>query len=464
MGESYQDFIENKTHLANGGGFEPTFIPDYLLDFQKHLTTWAIRQGRAGLFEDCGLGKTVQSLVWAENVCRHTNGRVMLMTPLAVGAQTIREAHKFNIDGVEKGVEGEALGKITVVNYEQLHKYNPSDFVGAICDESGILKNFDGTRKGEITAFMRKMPYRLLCTATAAPNDYVELGTSSEALGNLGYMDMLNRFFKKLDNNGAKDFRGNQTRAREHQGGVYRFRGHAERDFWRWVCSWSRAIRKPSDYGFDDSTMVLPPLNITEHTVRAKKPPEGMLFNMPARGMSEQRDEVKRTIEERCDIAAGIANSHGKQVIAWCHRNEEGKLLKKLIEGAVEVSGSDTDEFKEEVFSKFADGQIRALVTKPKIAGFGMNFQNCSEQIYFPSFSYEQYYQAVRRSWRFGQKHTVNVNMIYTDGQEDMMKSLQRKSYQADKLFQELVAMMANELRIQRQNDYTKQVEAPGWL
>jgi len=240
---SYADFLHAKSQQGTGSGFAPTFLPDFLFDFQHALLDWSIRQGRSAMFADCGLGKTPMELVWAENMARKTGRNVLILTPLAVTAQMEREAEKFGI-GAKVSRDG-AVHRITITNYERLHYFNPSDFAACACDESSILKSFDGKRKGEITQFMRKMEYRLLATATAAPNDYIELGTSSEALGYLGHMDMLNRFFKNDLNNSATG---------RHRGEVakWRFKGHAELPFWRWVCSWARAIRKPSDLGRPD--------------------------------------------------------------------------------------------------------------------------------------------------------------------------------------------------------------------
>ena len=249
---NYADFVASKSHEGADHGFSPTFMPSNLFDFQKAMVEYAVRKGRSALFEDCGMGKTAQLLTWAQNVIEHTNRPVLVLSPLAVAAQTLREAGKFGIEACRSS-DGTLPGKLVITNYERLVHFSPSDFAGVVCDESSILKSFDGARKAEITAFMRKVPYRLLATATAAPNDYIELGTSSEALGHLGYMDMLNRFFKNDLNNSA-------TRRHYGEAPKWRFRGHAEQPFWRWVCSWARALRKPSDLGFDDGRFVLPPL------------------------------------------------------------------------------------------------------------------------------------------------------------------------------------------------------------
>jgi hypothetical protein len=436
-------------------GFDPVWMPDALFDFQKALADWSIRKGRAAIFSDCGTGKTFVQLVWAENVCRKTAGRVLILTPLAVAFQTVREGVKIGVEVTHRREGIQTGDRIVVTNYERLHYFNPTDFAGVVCDESSILKNLDGETRKAITDFMRKTPYRLLCTATAAPNDYIELGTSSEALGELGAQDMMNRFFKR-----EKDFC--KIGAIGGQGWV--MRPHAERDFWRWVCSWARAMRKPSDLGFPDGLFQLPPLNVRSHVVKAERPRDGFLFDIPAVGLSEQRSDLRNTIAERCAMAAQLINAHDRPAVAWCNLNEEGDRLTKAIRGAVQVSGNDTEEHKEETFAGFVKGDIRVLVTKPVIGGFGLNLQHCAHQTYFPSHSYEQYYQSVRRCWRFGQKNPVTVDMITTDGQENVLANLQRKAEQASAMFDTLVKMMWQELKIEKRNEYTKQQEIVSWL
>ena len=456
----YRAFLDRKTHLGNQSGFAPVFMPDFLFPFQRALITWAIEKGRAAIFADCGLGKTPMQLVWAQNVVEKTGKPVLILTPLSVGAQTIREAEKFGIEA-KQSRDGTIAAPITVTNYQQLHKFDWQQFGGVVCDESSILKNFDGAIKGQVTDFMRKLPYRLLCTATAAPNDYIELGTSSEALGELGYMDMLSRFFK----NGTNSLHPSIAKdKKQHEMAKWRFRGHAEQDFWRWVCSWSRAVRRPSDLGFDDGSFRLPDLRIRQHMVRADSPREGFLFSLPAVGLAEQRSDLRRTIGQRCEMVSQICNSHNLPAVAWCNLNEEGNRLAKEIKGAVQVTGSDSEEHKEETFNGFVKGDIRVLVTKPVIGGFGLNLQHCAHQTFFPSHSYEQYYQAVRRCWRFGQKNPVIVDIITTDGQENVMANLQRKSDAAHIMFDNLVGMMWNELKIQKRNDYIQKEKVPTWL
>lgn len=463
---NYAEFINSKTHSGGEYGFTPVWMPDILFDFQKALVEWATQKGRAAIFADCGLGKTFIQLAWAENVARHTGKRVLILTPLAVSFQTVSEGKKIGVE-VEHRREGiKHSDRIVVTNYERLHYFNPDDFAGVVCDESSILKNFDGQTKAAVTDFMRKRPYRLLCTATAAPNDYIELGTSSEAIGELGYIDMLKMFFKSTQNTYAQGGSGGGGRWAKDKAfdGKFRFRGHAEHDFWRWVCSWARAMRKPSDLGFDDAKFKLPELITTDHQVQARRPADGMLFDLPACGLTEQREELRRTINERCEMAAALINKHNEPAVAWCHLNDEGHLLEKLIPGAVEIEGNDSEEKKERIFNDFASGDIRVIVTKPKIAGFGLNWQHCNHQVYFPSHSYEQYYQAIRRCWRFGQLNPVTVDLISTEGQAVVMQNLKRKTEAAEKMFEHLVSLMRNELKLTKINEYTKKEVIPSWL
>jgi hypothetical protein len=455
--DDYTAFLQAKSQAGADSGFAPLWMPDFLFDFQRLMVDWAIRKGRAAIFADCGLGKTAMGLVWAMNVASKTRKPCLYLTPLAVASQTVREARHFGIDNVIHSRDGDIAAHVVVTNYERLHYFNPADFGGVVCDESSILKSFAGQRRGEITAFMRKVPYRLLQTATAAPNDYFELGTSSEALGYMGHMDMLNRFFKNDLNNSAHGrMRGEVIK--------WRLKGHAEEPFWRWVCSWARAIRRPSDLGFDDTRFHLPPLHEIEHLVEAQSLADGMLFAMPAVGLKEQREERRRTVEERCRRVAELVNSTGQPALVWCHLNDEGDALEEAIPDAVQVSGSDSDERKEERLEAFAEGRARVLITKPKIGAWGLNFQHCNHVTFFPSHSFEQYYQAVRRCWRFGQKRAVRVDIVTTEGERGVMRNLQRKAEQADAMFSRLVAEMNHSLAIQRANNMTKPVEVPSWL
>lgn len=456
MNAEYSRYLESKYSRGADSGFEPVFMPSFLFDFQRAIVDWAVRKGRAAIFEDCGLGKTPQQLVWAQNVAMHTDKPVLIIAPLAVSAQTVREANKFDIE-CHKSQDGTVKSRIVVTNYERLGAFHSDDFGGVVCDESSILKSFDGTRKQEITEFMRKVPYRLLATATAAPNDYIELGTSSEALGYLGFMDMLNRFFKNDNNNSG-------LRRNFGEAPKWRFKGHAETPFWRWMTSWARSCRKPSDLGFDDGKFVLPNMSEVESLVRPRTLADGRMFVIAASTLPEQREEKKRTINERCERVLELVSAHTDQSVIWCQLNEEGDTLEDMIPDSVQISGADSDDRKESVFLDFAAGKIKRLITKPKIGAFGMNWQNCCHMTYFPSHSYEQYYQAVRRFWRFGQKRSVLVDLVLTEGERKIMRNLQRKNLAAARMFDALVGEMNHSLHIHKTSFNVEKEKLPSWL
>lgn len=455
--DGYGVFVARKGQLKGGDGFAPVWMPDFLFDFQEALVQWAVRQGRAAIFADCGLGKTPMQLVWAENVHRRTGRPVLLLTPLAVGFQAETEARKFGVDAAISR-DGAVTAPITITNYERLHHFASEDFAGVVCDESSAIKAFDGVRRKIVTDFMRKMPYRLLCTATAAPNDYIELGTSSEALGQLGYMDMLSRFFTNKERT-AKSMGGKWRATGAEQ---WRFKGHAETAFWRWVASWARAMRRPSDLGFDDEGFELPALEQNQHIIQARQARDGALFDMPAVGLQEEREESRRTVHERVERAAELIDG-ADAAVGWCQLNAESELLTKLVDG-VEVRGSDHPDAKEETLAAFGRGEIRVLVTKPIIGAWGLNWQHCNRMTFFPSHSYEQYYQAVRRCWRYGQERPVTVDVITTEGGVTALNNLKRKAAAADRMFDELVRHMQDGLTIRRTDNYDQEVEVPTWL
>jgi len=447
---NYSDFLDSKRQQHNDHGFDPQDLPSFLYPFQSDLVSWALRRGRAAIFADCGLGKTPMQLVWADQVARHANGRVLILTPLAVSFQTAREAHKFGIEAIQRRDALRGGDRIVVTNYERLDRFDPHDFVGCVCDESSILKNFSGATRKAITEFMRRMPYRLLCTATAAPNDWMEIGTSSEALGVMENRHMLARFFTHDSGNTSS----------------WRLKGHVrQREFWRWMASWARAVRSPSDLGYQDGDFRLPELVTRTHVVASTEPLGDYLFDMPAIGLSEQRADLRRTLRERCEMASWLitGNGHGAS-IAWCNLNAEGDLICRLIPGSEQVAGKDSDDRKEEVFSAFVAGDVQVLITKPSIGGFGLNFQHCAHQTFFPWHSYEQYYQCVRRSWRFGQRRPVCVDMVTTHGQESVLRNLQKKAGQAEKMFACLVAAIGSELRESAAERHGEKEEMPRWL
>lgn len=462
-GVAYQEFLDHRRHEYDDGfEVDGDDLNPHLFPFQRDLVQWSLRKGRAAIFADTGMGKTLMELAWSDAVTQHTGGRVLVLCPLAVSHQTAREAERFGIDA-HVSRDG-TVYRITITNYEKLHLFNPEDFVGCVCDESAILKSFDGRRRNEITAFMRKMTYRLLASATPAPNDYTELGTSSEALGYLGHIDMLNRYFRNDDNTTdlKRRWRGHGM-PRQNVSPGWRFKGHAEDPFWRWVCSWARAIRRPSDLGYDNGAYILPALIEREHIVTVNSAPPGMLFAVEAISLAEQREERRRTINERCAMVAELVD-HDRPALVWCHLNDEGDLLTRSIPGAVQVSGADDDDAKEGKLLAFVRGDTRVLVTKPKIAGWGLNFQHCNHLTFFPSHSFEAYYQGVRRCWRFGQTQPVTVDIVTTPGEVRVLANLQAKAAAADRMFSNLTALMNQGMHVQRTDDYTLREELPAWL
>ena len=479
MSGNYQEFLDTKTHLGTFDGFKPIALPDCLFDFQRALTEWAIRKGRAAIFADCGLGKTIMQLVWADNVVRHTNANVLIITPLAVASQTITEGEKFGIECYQSR-DGQVKGKITVTNYEKLHLFDANDYTGLVLDESSILKSYSGATRKRITRFMAKKPYRLLCTATAAPNDYIELGTSSEALGELSHSDMLARFFKYLDDKGQKKENRLQAAAEEtiyHDNSYYqklsyrisqtigqwRLKHHAVDNFWKWVASWSRACRMPSDIGFINNGFKLPPLIVNDLIISAKEPAPGKLFELPAIELYEERQERKRTLTERTDYVANLVN-HDQSAVVWCHLNDEADRLEKIIPDAQQIAGRTPDDKKIELYDAFLKGELRVLVIKPKIGAWGLNWQHCNHVVTFASHSYEQYYQSIRRCWRFGQKNPVKLDVIATAGEVKVLENMRRKAERAEIMFNSLVKHMNDALIIKKVDTHINKTEVPSWL
>jgi hypothetical protein len=402
------------------------------------------------------LGKTLIELVIASNYVKETNKPVLIITPLAVAFQFIKEAEKFGVDDVSYCKDGKHKTKIVVCNYERLDKFESTDFDCVILDESSILKNFDGAIKSQVTTFLKKVKYRYLFTATPSPNDYIELGTSSEALGYMGYTDMLGRFFK--NNGNSIDLR--------HAGNEWYLKAHAEKDFWRWVASWSISMRKPSDLGYSDALHVLPGL-IENETVVVNKNPltingQTALFNTPANNFFEIKAEVRATIHERCEMAVSKASAHDVTVY-WVNLNDEASLISKLDSSTFEVRGSMDIEEKEDILLNFANGEIKKLISKTSITAFGLNWQHCNHTVYFPTYSYEQYYQAIRRFWRFGQKRDVFVDLVLSDGQTRIMESLSVKKDKAITMFENLSKQTNSDFRITAK-DFTTPIQLPTFL
>lgn len=452
----YNKFIANKSFRTVNSGFTPDDLPYPLFDFQEPIVRWALKRGKAAIFADTGLGKTIMQLAWADQVTKATKCPVIVLAPLAVSNQTIEEGEKYGIH-VQKANPGAAFfgPGIVITNYEQLHKFDPDVFKGIVLDESSILKGMDGRRRKEITEFAKHIPYRLSCTATPSPNDFMELGTQAEFLGIMSQVEMLAMFFI-------------------HDGGdvsKWRLKGHGESKFFQWLATWSVVIRKPDDLGFDGSAHALPPVEYHSHVVETE--PEDSLFVEPAMGLQDRNKARKDSVADRVAKAAEIANGMTGQVLVWCNLNDESEKLTAAIKDAVEVKGSDKPEHKSDSLIGFAHGDVRVLVSKPKIAGFGMNWQNCHQMIFVGlSDSWESYYQAIRRCWRFGQKEVVHVHIISADTEGAVIENIQRKDKQnkmlGEKMVNHMKTMMDKEIfsaaTTKTEYNPTMKMETPEWL
>ena len=418
----YNEFLEKKKHLIGDFGFQPNYIPDQAFDFQKHIIEKAVKKGRIAVFADTGLGKTLIQLSIAQNIVNETCGKVLILTPIAVAFQFLKEAEFLGIGDVEHTRNGKHSKKIVICNYERLHLLNEYDFQGVIMDESSILKNFDGKIKRKITSFVKKIKYRFLSSATPSPNSFIELGTSSEALGYMGYMDMITKFFK--NNKSSSDSRMRNI------GDQYYLKPHAEKDFFAWINQWAVMIRRPSDLGYDDTRFVLPELKVCTHSVLNSQ------NNRQAKTFSEIRTEQKQTVQERCSKA--IELSKDKVSVYWCNLNEESLLLKEMDTEAVEITGKMSLDKKEEILFGFAEGKIKRLITKAKMTSMGLNWQHCCHSVFFPTYSYEQYYQSIRRFWRFGQDKEVVIDMVISSGQSRVLEAIKQKEKKANELYENL--------------------------
>lgn len=453
----YDEFLENKRDKVDAVGFDipPADLNHALFDWQRHIVSWALRRGRAALFEDCGLGKTAQQLEWARRVVEHTGRAVLILAPLAVSDQTVCEGVKFGIK-VHRCADGGDVepGAVNITNYERLEKFDPSPFAGIVLDESSILKAYDGKTRRQITDFAQPIKYRLCCTATPAPNDIIELCNHAEFLDVMNGKEILALFFRQDGNTTHK----------------WRLKGHARAAFWMWMAEWSIAIRKPSDIGFSDDGYNLPPLVMHDDVV-TNDSHDGYLFAMEVKTLAERRQSRRDTIESRIAMAADLCNNSTAQWLVWCDLNAEGDALAKAIPDAVQVKGSDANDHKENALRDFATGDLRVLVSKPSIAGFGMNFQRCHNIVFVGlSDSYEMYYQAIRRCWRFGQDSAVHCHVIRADSDGPVVENIRRKEDQAREMFAETANAMRGfsaidaARRIEMTYAPTRAVEIPSWL
>lgn len=426
---NYDQFIRAKASEDVESGFEPSDLGAHLFDFQRSIVEWACKRGRAAIFADTGLGKTAMQTEWARQVSEHTGGRVLIAAPLCVAQQTVEEAAKFGIhvQYCRRSSDINTNAMIVITNYEMLHNFDTSDFVGVVLDESSILKDQMGRTRTMIIDMFRSTPYKLSCTATPSPNDHMELGNQAEFLGVMTAVEMLAMFFV-------------------HDGGdtaQWRLKGHGKTRFWEWMATWSICIRNPADLGFDGSRYNLPGLQMHEHVVESLDVPEGELFEKQARTLTERRNAKRASMVERIRITADLVNGHMRPAIVWCHLNDESKALTAAIPDAIEVTGSMTLDEKERAIMAFTHGEKRVLVSKSSICGRGMNWQHCSDMIFAGlDDSYESFYQAIRRCHRFGQTKIVHVHIVSSKAEGAVKANLERKQMQADDMAQSMVVHM----------------------
>jgi len=422
---NYQDFLKQKDIVDRNSGFNPTAINPMLFPFQSAIVKWACKRGRAAIFADCGLGKSPMQLEWSRLVHEHTNQPILILAPLAVSKQTKREGEKFGISVNICESQEDVVNGINITNYEKLHKFDAGSFIGIVLDESSILKSYTGKFRTQIIESFKLTPYKLACTATPAPNDFVELGNHAEFLNILSRSEMLSLFFI---NDSANV-------------GTWRLKGHGEDKFWKWLCSWAVMLSKPSELGFEDDGFILPELNIIEHVIEFGKPLEGYLFPQKAETLNERRQARRESINEKIAYIKSII-TEDQQWLIWCDLNTESELISKSI-NATEITGAQENELKEKYLLGFANGDYRVIVSKPKIAGFGLNFQVCHNVIFAGlSDSYEAFYQAIRRCWRFGQKSQVNCHIITTDIEGNIVENIKRKEADAKRMRKEMIEHM----------------------
>lgn len=453
---NYGEIIERKSASAPAVGFDATDIGEHLFPHQRDLVRWALRRGRAAIFADTGLGKGLMLLEWARQVSRR--GRVIILAPLAVGPQLAAEAQRFGVTAAYRRVDEGDL--ITITNYEMLHKFDASQFVGVVLDESSILKSYDGKTKQRIMDAFSRTPYRLACTATPAPNDFTEIGNHSEFLGLKSRTEMLAEYFV-------------------HDGGStqdWRIKGHALTPFWRWIATWGAVVKMPSDLGYDDGGFSLPALTMREHVVHSEHDHRatGTLFAMDARTLQEQRAVRRATIGARVARAVELVRESRDQFVIWCELNDEQDAVAKTLgESGVSIAGSTSDDEKIERHERWLSGEVRVLVTKPAMFGFGLNWQHCHRQIFIgASHSYERTYQAVRRCWRFGQKREVTIDLVRSDLEAAIVQNYRRKEADAAKMSAEMTAHVGEAVRAEVRglsrefNSYkpAANAEMPSWM
>jgi superfamily II DNA or RNA helicase len=454
--KAYLDFIAGKGTAAQSSGFRPETLPSRLFSHQRTAVEFALDKGRAALFLDTGLGKSGCEAVFADECAIETRKPSLILTPLAVARQMQRECEAFGVDAavIREDADMHGAPGVVIANYERLGKLDVSRFGAVVLDESSILKSFTGSTKRALVEAFRGTPYRLAATATPAPNDHMEIGQHAEFLGVMGSMEMLCRWFIN-----------DTTTASQN----WRLKGHAVEDFWSWVASWARAASMPSDLGGDDTGFILPPLKTELHVcgVDLLDGAGDALFRVPSGSATDMHAEKQRTFLERVTRATDIASEHRGYVIVWCERDDESAALTEAIKGAVEVKGSMPIDAKEAALDSFASGHAAVLVTKPKLAGFGLNLQHCHCQVFASlSHSYERYYQAIRRSWRFGQTEEVTAHIVIAETEEGIWRNVQRKAADHDRMKFAMTKAMTGAQRARGRRKYGRApaVDLPDFL
>jgi len=460
MKNKYAEFLCKKQIIDEQSGFDVEIedLNGYLFDWQKVIVKWALKRGRSALFEGCGQGKTVQSLEWSQQIHNKEKEPILIFAPLAVSLQTKQEGLKFGYDVNVCSSKNDVKNGINITNYEKMHKFNSNDFIGIVLDESGILKNFASKTRNEIIDRFGKIKYRLACTATPSPNDFAELGNHAEFLGIMSRSEMLATFFI---NDTANT-------------GTWRLKGHVKDNvFWKWLASWSVMLTKPSDIGFSDEGFLLPEIRYHQHVIKTDYKPKYGLFTEKAKTLNDRRRVRKETIKVRCQKAADLVNSTDEKWVVWCGLNDEGILLKNLVNDSLEVAGRHSNDVKSKRMLDFCNGKLDRLVSKAKIAGHGLNMQCCSNAVFVGlSDSFEQLYQAIRRIYRFGQKEKVDIHIIIEEREGLVLENIQRKEKQFDEMISGMVKYMkditTNELKSSKRTmiDYNPKIvmEMPKWM
>lgn len=457
----YQKFLENKKIRVGSSGFDSDKRNPLLFDWQSDIVRWCLKKGKSAIFSDCGSGKTAMQLEFAQQVSDHCSAPVLILAPLSVGKQTQREGVKFGINVNVCRTQDDVKYGVNITNYEMVEHFDPSRFCGIVLDESSILKHQDSKTRQYLVDAFNNTPFKLCCTATPSPNDFMELGQHANFLGVMTHAEMLATFF--IHDGGDTD--------------KWRLKGHAVDKFFAWVASWACCLTRPQDLGYEQSGYDLPELRIHEIQVESKPDEcengQGRLFAGVAQTLEERRGARRNSMQDRVDAAAEIANSASDQVLVWCDLNAESDALKSAIIGAVEVKGSDTTLHKETSMLGFSAGDVRVLVSKPKIAGWGMNWQNCNKVIFVGlSDSFEAYYQAVRRCWRFGQANPVDVYIIISEAEGAVRANIERKQRDAERMKDELVKhtrdILKSDIRstVRMSDPYSANLtmEVPEWL